>query len=81
MSRSLLLVVSMSSLHEAEVLHPVVLGEEISEQDGRLNPTVVLNLRLYCGWSAISYMFRLSCCHLHVVFLYRGVKVITCMCT
>ena len=86
-SLSLLLVVlsqaAKSSLHDAEVLHPVVLGGggQINEQDGRLNPTVVLNLCLYCGWSAISYMFRVSCCHLQGVFLYRDVNVTTCMCT
>jgi hypothetical protein len=79
----LLMVLSQaatSSLHEAEVLHPVVLGEQINEQDGRLNPTVVLNLCLYCGLTASSYMFRLSCHHLQGVFLYREVNVITCMC-
>jgi hypothetical protein len=38
-----------SSLHEAEVLHLLVSGDQINEQEGRLNPTVVLNLSLYCG--------------------------------
>jgi len=79
----LLMVLSQAatfSLHEAELLHPVVLGEQINEQDGRLNPTVILNFCLYCAWSAISYMLRLSCCHLQGVFLYRDVNVITCVC-
>ena len=77
-SLSFLLVIlsqaATSSLHAAEVLHPVVLGEQINEQDGRLNPTLVLNLCLYCGWSPISYVFRLSCCHL------QGVSVHGCKC-
>jgi hypothetical protein len=68
------------SLHEAEILHPVVVGEQINEQDGRLNPTVVLNPCLYCGWSAICYMFRLSCDHHQDAFLNRNVSVITRMC-
>jgi hypothetical protein len=70
-----------STLYEAEVLHPVVLVEQISEHDGRLNPPVVLNLCLYCCWSANSYMFRLSFCYLQGVFLYSVVNVIPCRCT
>ena len=47
-------------------------GKQINEQDGRLNPTVVLNLCLYCGSSCFD-------CHA-VIFLHTDVNVTTCTC-